>query len=226
MIKHIAFIMDGNRRWAREKKLPTLTGHAKGFNRIEPLVFHAKKLGIKHITFWAFSTENWNRDTKEVMYLMNLFRTLFKGRLIKKIINNGGRIVILGDITPFPEDIKENMKKVIGQSQHNTDITINIGLNYGGRAEILHVVQQLLTDKSDLSKLTEEAFSQYLYTHDQPDPDLIVRTGGEQRLSGFLAWQGVYSELYFPQIYWPDFTVEEFDKALEEFTARERRFGK
>jgi undecaprenyl diphosphate synthase len=226
MIKHVAFIMDGNRRWAKERGLPSLTGHAKGYQRIEPLVTYAKDVGIKHITFWAFSTENWKRNEKEVAYLMSLFRKLLKGTLLKNIIKNGGRICVLGELDPFPQDIKDNIKKVLEESKDNTDIIINIGLNYGGRSEILHAVQKIISEKKNSSEITEEIFSQYLYTHDQPDPDLIIRTGGEQRLSGFLPWQGVYSELYFPDIYWPDFSEKEFDKALEEFAARERRFGK
>lgn len=226
MIKHIAFIMDGNRRWAKEKRLPTLMGHAKGYQRIEPLVTHAKQLGITHVTFWAFSTENWKRDKKEVTYLMNLFRDMFKGNLLKKLVKKGGRIVVLGDIQPFPQDIQENIKRVVEESKDNTSIIVNIGLNYGGRAEILHAIQTVMKDKKNIDALTEESFSQYLYTHDQPDPDLIIRTGGEQRLSGFLPWQGVYSELYFPDVYWPDFTEKELDKALQEFAFRARRFGK
>ena len=226
MIKHIAFIMDGNRRWAKEKGLPTLIGHAKGYQRVEPLVTYAQKLGIKHITFWAFSTENWKRDKKEVTYLMNLFRDMFKGNLLKKLVKNGGRIVVLGDVNPFPQDIQENIKRVVEESKNNTSIIINIGLNYGGRAEILHAMQKIIQDKKNIDDITENTVSEYLYTNGQPDPDLIVRTGGEQRLSGFLPWQGVYSELYFPEVYWPDFTEKELDKALEEFAGRGRRFGK
>jgi len=226
MIKHLAFIMDGNRRWAKEKGLPTLVGHAKGYQRVEPLVTYAQKLGIKHVTFWAFSTENWKRDEKEVTYLMNLFRDMFRSNLLKKLVKNGGRIVVLGEIDPFPQDIKENIKKIVEESKTNTDIIINIGLNYGGRAEILHAMKRIMQDKKNIEDLTEDMFSKYLYTHDQPDPDLIIRTGGQYRLSGFLPWQGIYSELYFPDVYWPDFTEKELDKALEEFFRRERRFGK
>jgi undecaprenyl diphosphate synthase len=216
--------MDGNRRWAKEKGLPTLAGHAKGYKRIEPLVFHAQKLGIKHITFWAFSTENWKRNNKEVTYLMNLFRKMFNSSFLKKLIKNGGKIVILGEIDPFPEDIKKKIQQVVARSQDNTAITINIGLNYGGRAEIVHAINIILQEKKE--SIDEKTFASFLYTTNQPDPDLIIRTGGEQRLSGFLPWQGVYSELYFPTVYWPDFTEEEFDKALKEFFDRERRFGK
>src|SRR5664279_1281091 len=135
MINHIALIMDGNRRWAKKRGLPTLVGHAKGYKGIEKITLHAKKRGIKYITFWAFSTENWNRDREEVDYLMELFRKLFKGSMLKKLLKNGGKINILGEIAPFPKDIQEEVKHLLQVSKDNTGITINIALNYGGRAE-------------------------------------------------------------------------------------------
>ncbi len=226
MIQHVAFIMDGNRRWAKEKHLPTLIGHKKGYENIEKIVDHALLKGIKHVTFWAFSTENWNREKKEVDYLMNLFRELFAGRMLQKILKKGGKIQVLGDMTAFPEDIQKDTQKVLDQSKDNDAITINIALNYGGRAEILKAVKEIATERLDLSDINEKTFSQYLYTKDQPDPDLLIRTGGEQRLSGYLPWQSIYSELYFTDKYWPEFDEKAFDEALEEFSRRERRFGK
>ncbi len=224
--QHIAIIMDGNRRWAKERGLPTLTGHAKGYNQIDCIVTHAQKLGIKYITFWAFSTENWKRSEKEVTYLLNLFRKLFKGPLLKKLLSQGGKINVLGSLTAFPKDIQEETKKVIEASKDNEGITINIALNYGGRPEILRAVQEIVAKNIKIADITTESFSHYLYTNDQPDPDMIIRTGGEKRLSGFLLWQSEYSELYFTDTYWPDFDEKEFDKALEEYERRERRFGK
>lgn len=224
-VQHIAFIMDGNRRWAKSKGLPTLTGHYKGYKRIEPLVIHAQKLGIKYLTFWAFSTENWQRDKKEVTYLMELFRRVLKSSALQRLITNGCRIIILGDISPFPQDIQKNIRKLEADSKHNTKTIVNIGLNYGGRSEILRAIEQMVENEDTTKNLSEEIFSRYLYTTDQPDPDLIIRTGGEQRLSGFLAWQGVYSELYFPEFYWPDFTIKELDKAIDVYMYRDRRFG-
>ncbi|HSA84128.1 MAG TPA: polyprenyl diphosphate synthase [Patescibacteria group bacterium] len=224
MLQHVAFIMDGNRRWARKRLLPLLAGHTKGYQAIEPLIDHAHKKGIMHLSFWAFSTENWNRDKKEVDVLLHIFRKLFVGDLIKRLHSNGVRVKVLGDITAFPTDIVENLEKVLDLTKNNTAITVNIGLNYGGRAEILRAVNRLIEDKK--KNIDEKMFSSYLYTKDQPDPDLIIRTSGEERLSGFLPWQSVYSELYFPDVLWPDFSVKEFDKALEDFEKRKRNFGK
>lgn len=221
---HVAFIMDGNRRWAKKRGLPTFTGHLKGYNRIEPLVDYSQKRGIKYVTFWAFSTENWNRDQKEIEYLMNLFRKLFRGKGIRKLIDNGGRVVVIGDVNPFPEDIQANIKKIINDSKSNKKIVVSIGLNYGGRVEIVAAVNKLLKNK--VKNIDEKIFSEALYTEGMSDPDIIVRTGGEMRLSGFLPWQSVYSELFFVDKYWPDFDEKEFDKILEEYAIRERRFGK
>lgn len=223
-LKHVAFIMDGNRRWARQKGLPTFIGHEKGYRRIETVVDHAIKRNISHITFWAFSTENWHREKKEVEFLMKIFRGLFKSRFVKKLLKNGVKLQTLGVLDPFPKDIIENIEKLKEDSRDNTAITVNIALNYGGRAEILRAVEIL--QKENNKTINQSVFSEYLFTKEQPDPDLIVRTGGEMRLSGFLPWQGVYSELYFTNTYWPDFDEKEFDKAIEEFYSRERRFGK
>lgn len=223
---HIAFIPDGNRRWAKEKGLPTLVGHTKGYDRFDTIVTHAQKLGIQYVTFWAFSTENWKRSEEEVNYLLDLFRKLFRGSLIKKVISLGGKINIIGDMSAFPEDIQKDAKRVMEETKDNSTITINIALNYGGRSEIRNAVQKIVSDKIDLADIDDELISRYLYTKDQPDPDVIVRTGGEFRLSGFLPWQGVYSELYFPEVYWPDFDEKELDKVLQEYIDRERRFGK
>jgi len=226
MLQHVAVIMDGNRRWAREKKLPTFVGHQKGYQQIEKIVERAKDHGIQYITFWAFSTENWKRDKVEVSYLMKLFRYALKGDLMKKMIKKGGKINVLGDLIAFPEDIRKGIAKVVEESKGNMGIQINIALNYGGREEILQAVQQIVSNKVDKTDITEELFSQYLHTRNQPDPDLIIRTGGSFRLSGYLPWQSVYSELYFTDTYWPDFDEKAFDKALEEYGGRERRFGK
>jgi undecaprenyl diphosphate synthase len=246
MITHVAFIMDGNRRWAKERKLPLSAGHTKGYKAIEPLINFAHKKGIKHVTFWAFSTENWNRDQKEVALLMQIFRRLFKGSIFKRLHKNGVRIRILGELDPFPEDIAKKVREIVEETKHNTAITVNIALNYGGRAEILRAVNKILREKQSFvipakagihtrgsriksgmtMEIDEETFAHYLYTEDQPDPDMIIRTSGEERLSGFLPWQGAYSELYFPKTYWPDFDEKEFEKALLEFENRQRRFGK
>lgn len=226
MITHVAFIMDGNRRWARERGLPTFFGHRKGYLSLEKIINHAYDRGIKHLTFWAFSTENWSRDTKEVSYLLNLFRRALKGKMIHKLLRRGGKIQLIGDLSAFPKDIQEESARVEDISKDNSAITINIALNYGGRAEIAHAVKKIISEGINEADITTELISQYLYTNDQPDPDMIIRTGGEKRLSGYLPWQSVYSELYFTKTYWPDFDEKEFDKAIEEFQDRQRRFGK
>ncbi len=222
--KHIAIIMDGNRRWAKNKGIPIFIGHRYGFNRIEPLVSHAADLGISNVTFWAFSTENWNREKKEVEALMNLFRRMFTGVMVEKLKKNNVRVVALGDISPFPKDIAQAIEKIVKETKNNTRITVNFAINYGGRAEILRVVKKLI--KENPKEITEEVFAQHLYTNGQPDPDMIIRTGGEQRLSGYLPWQGVYAELYFTEKYWPDFSEAAFDAAIMDYVSRERRFGK
>src|SRR3989344_2468338 len=217
---HVAFILDGNRRWARKRGLPYIVGHTKGYRRIEPVILHAKKLGIKYLTFWAFSTENWHREKKEVEDLMNIFRKLFKSSMIERLKKEGARIRIIGNLDDFPKDIVEKMRTIIEESKDNSAINVNIAMSYGGRPEILRAVNKMLRD--GIKKVDEETFNKYLYTAGQPDPDLIIRTGGVQRLSGFLAWQSIYSEFYFIDKFWPEFSVKEFDKALSEFADRER----
>jgi undecaprenyl diphosphate synthase len=226
MLTHVALIMDGNRRWAKERKLPAFAGHQKGYRQIEKIVNRAQELGINYITFWAFSTENWKRNEEEVSYLLNLFRKVFRGNLVNKLMKKGGKICMLGNTAAFPQDIQRTIEEVVEKSKNNTGIQLNIALNYGGREEILHAVQQIVSKEINPADITEELFSQYLYTAGQPDPDLIIRTGGSLRLSGYLLWQAEYSELYFTDTYWPDFGVKGFDLAIEEFENRERRFGK
>lgn len=222
-IQHIAFIMDGNRRWAKEHKLPTLVGHSKGYRRIEHIVKHVLKLDIPYVTFWAFSTENWNRDKEEVDYLMGLFRKLFQLKSLEKIIKEGARIVVLGNLSRFPVDIQKNALEIIEKTKKNKKITVNIALNYGGREEIVFAVNKILQEKKQ--SITIEEFGKYLYTSGQPDPDLIIRTGGDQRLSGYLPWQGIYSELCFIPTYWPDFNGKQLDQILVDYSHRQRRFG-
>jgi len=221
--KHVAFIMDGNRRWAKDRHLPLAAGHTKGYQIIEPLIISGHKKGITHMTFWAFSTENWNREQKEVTILLQIFRQLFGEGIVNRLHKNQVKIHVLGEIDTFPPDIAKRLYEMIEKTKNNTGMTVNVGLNYGGRAEILRAVNSLLTEKKET--VDEQTFASYLYTKEQPDPDLIIRTSGEERLSGFLPWQSVYSELYFSKVYWPDFTEKEFEKALEEFANRKRRFG-
>lgn len=217
---HIAIIMDGNRRWAKEHGLNVLAGHQKVADDIlEPLVEHAAARGVNYITFWAFSTENWNRDRAEVEGIMRIFRHVIKKRWAR-LHQKGVRVRVIGDISKFSADIAEALTGVIEQTKNNKKITAVFALNYGGRDEILRAMRKIRGD------ITEETFSNALDTAGIPDPDLIIRTSGEQRLSGFLPWQSVYSELYFPSWYMPEFTPKKLDEAIEEYGRRKRRFGK
>jgi undecaprenyl diphosphate synthase len=218
---HIAIIMDGNRRWAKAQGLSAISGHQKVADEIlEPLVEHAAARGIKYITFWAFSTENWNRDRAEVEGIMRIFRHVI-GKRWARLHEKGVRVQVIGDISKFSLDIQESLAKVIEQTKANTKITAVFALNYGGRDEILRAVHKAASG----NHITAEEFSDLLDTRGIPDPDLIIRTSGEQRLSGFLPWQSVYSELYFPTWFMPEFTKEKLDEAIAEYGRRKRRFG-
>jgi len=232
--KHIAIIMDGNRRWAKEHNLPLLEGHRRVADDIlEPLVEHAAKCGVSYLTFWAWSTENWQRDKKEVAGIMNIFKHVIAKRW-SRLHKNGVRIRVIGDLSQFESSIKDALEKVIEQTKNNTRITTIFALNYGGRDELLRAMNKISSSQRhpagrdqmlDKTSMTEKDFEKYLDTNGIPDPELIIRTGGEQRLSGFLPWQSEYSELYFPSWYMPEFTSERLDEALEEFGKRRRRFG-
>lgn len=221
---HVAIIMDGNRRWAKKKGLGALNGHQHVVdNVIEPLVDRCIERGIPYLTLWAFSTENWQRDKAEVEGMMKLFRKAFEKK-VEDLHKKGVRLNIIGDIDRFPKDIANNAKKWVELSQNNTKITVSFALNYGGREEILRAVNQLI--KEGKTEVTAEEFSAHLATGTIPDPDLIIRPGGQFRLSGFLPWQSVYAELYFTDSLMPEFGKEELDRALEDFATRQRRFGK
>ncbi len=219
---HIAIIMDGNRRWAKEHGLPVLAGHQKVADEVlEPLVEHAAKRGVKYLTFWAFSTENWQRDKTEVEGIMRIFRHVIAKRW-QRLHEKGVRVNVIGDLSKFAPDIRDSLAKVVEQTKGNTKITAVFALNYGGRDELVRAIGKLPKDQA----VTEAMISGALDTSDIPDPDFIIRTSGEQRLSGFLPWQGVYSELYFPSFYMPEFTPGKLDEAIEEYQSRKRRFGK
>jgi undecaprenyl diphosphate synthase len=217
--QHIAIIMDGNRRWAKAHNLPVLEGHRRVVDAIlEPLIEHASNRGVKYLTFWAWSTENWRRQEEEVTGIMQIFRHVI-ARKWQKLHKNGVQIRIIGNITQFDPDLRTSLEKVVEETKHNQKITTVFALNYGGRDEIKRAMEQW---KEHPSTNVEE----YLDTAGIPDPELIVRTGGEQRLSGFLLWQSEYSELYFPSWFMPDFTPEKFDECLAEYAQRKRNFGK
>ncbi len=222
---HVAIIMDGNRRWAKSKGLPAIAGHAYAVEHTtEELIERAGEMGVKYLTMWAFSTENWGRAEEEVAGLMNLFRKAIEtkaGRFIAK----GARLRLIGDMSRFSEDIQMGMKRVIAESEKNEKITVTFALNYGGRDEIKRAVNRLVSDSAGQQAGISD-IEKYLDTAGMPDPDLIIRTGGDYRLSGFLMWQAAYSELYFTDTLFPDFTPEKFEFAIEEYQKRQRRFGK
>lgn len=221
--QHVAIICDGNRRWARENKLEALLGHRKAVDDVfEPLIDCAAEHGVKYLTFWVFSTENWKRDQQEVSGLMSLFRELLS-RQIKLLHDKGIRLTFIGDLSKFDEDIQESVQKGIELTKDNKKITVIFALNYGGRDELVRAVNKALQDSVD--SVDAETFGKYLDTAGIPDPDFIIRTGGEQRLSGFLLWQSEYAELAFPEFYFPEFTTEKLDQLLEEYQQRKRRFG-
>lgn len=223
--KHIGFIMDGNRRWARSKGLPTLEGHRIGFNRLKDLVENCIERGVGHVTVFAFSTENWDRKKSEVKYLIDLFREMLD-KTARDLHKKDVRIIVAGRIEDFASDIQLKMNQVVEKTKNNKKLTLNLCLSYGGRAEIVDAVKKIISKKIDPSELTEEKFSEYIYEAGQPDPEIIVRTSGEKRLSGFMLWQSAYSEFYFTDKCWPDFNLEDLDKVILEYNSRERRYGK
>jgi undecaprenyl diphosphate synthase len=226
--QHIAIVMDGNRRWAKERGLPVIAGHKKVADQIlEPLIEHAAQLGIKYVTLWAFSTENWNREKSEVSGIMQIFRISLK-KFGERMHRKGIKIQAIGDLSRFDQDIKKSVQDLIELTQNNTRITVIFALNYGGRDEIIRAISRMQNQlkSNPENNLTPKDFSQYLDTVGIPDPELIIRTGGEERLSGFLLWQCQYSELYFPTWYMPDFSPGKLDEAIEEYSSRQRRFGK
>jgi len=223
--KHIGIIVDGNRRWAKEHKLPTFAGHKKGAERIEEIVKYAQELGIKIITIYAFSTENWKRVEEETSYLMELFETYARNKM-EDANDLGVQVRILGDLQGLPNSLQEVLSKLITLTRSNEKLILNLALNYGGRDELVRTFRKLLLINITASKLTEELININLDTAGLPDPDMIIRTSGEQRLSNFLPWQGTYAELYFPKVNWPDFDKKQLDIALEEYQKRQRRMGK
>lgn len=225
-LKHIGIICDGNRRWAKERNLPVFGGHQCAADHVfEPLLEKAAELHIQYLTFWVFSTENWNRDAVEVNYLLKLFQQVFDSQ-ITRLHKKNIKLKIIGDTSRFSPDMQERIQKGVELTQNNTAITAIFALNYGGRDELLRAVKKCVSAQEKNEEITEETITQYLDTSGIPDPDFIIRTGGEHRLSGFLPWQSVYAELAFPDFYFPDFTPGKLEKLINEYYARSRRFGK
>lgn len=224
---HIAIILDGNGRWAKKRGMPRSFGHVKGCENLEDICEVAKELGVKYLTVYAFSTENWKRSKEEVDGLMKLFRNYLK-KCIKISQKNNMRVKVIGDITAFDSDIQESIKKLEDFSKDFTDLHFQIALNYGSRDEITRAVNRMLEDQKAgklETPVSEDTISEYLDTAGLPDPDLMIRTSGELRLSNYLLWQLAYSEFYFTDVPWPDFKKDELVKAIEKYNERDRRYG-
>ena len=228
-LEHIAIIMDGNGRWAQKRGLPRSAGHKKGAETLQEIVRAAGELGVKYLTLYAFSTENWQRDAEEVDGLMNLLRQYLKSEL-KEIQEKGVKIMFIGERHMLAADIVSQMSKIEHDTAKNDKMTLCIALSYGSRQEIVSAAQRLasLAQKGDIKiqDIDIKMFSDMLYTKDIPDPDLVIRTSGEQRISNYLLWQIAYSELFFTPTLWPDFNKQELEKIIEDFNHRERRYGK
>ncbi len=226
--QHIAIIMDGNRRWAKSKGLTTKEGHKAGAKNLENIALICNKIGIKYLTVYAFSTENWKRSEEEVSALMLIMKA-YLDSFSRRVNNENIRIKILGDITRLSPSLQRSIKNVIEKTKDNTGLTLNIAFNYGGRPELVtamkKIAEQVKDGKIDIDEINEETISQNLYTAGMPDPDLMIRTSKELRTSNFLPWQLVYTEFYFPDVHWPAFDEEELMKAIEVYQSRNRRFG-
>ncbi len=226
--RHIAIIMDGNRRWAREHGLSTKLGHKEGAENLKRLTRHANKIGIEYLTVYAFSTENWKRSEEEVGALMILFKT-YLDDLTKAADTENIRIKFFGHIESLSQTLQNSITKAIEKTKNNTGTTLCIAFNYGGRDEITKAVKEIAKDVKDnklnIEDINENLVSSYLYTKDEPDPDLLIRTSGEIRLSNFLPWQLVYTEFVFVNKYWPEFSSEDLDEAINTYEKRNRKFG-
>ena len=223
--KHVAIIMDGNGRWAKERGISRNEGHKKGSEVVKKITSYAEKLGIEYLTVYAFSTENWKRPQEEVDGLMKLLRGYLKNH-IKDAQKNNAKFRVIGDRLGLPEDIRSQIKELEYVTKDKSGICINVAINYGGRDEIIRACKKMIETGIEAKDLDEQVFESFLDTNGVPDPDLMIRTSGEMRTSNYLPWQLAYSEFYFTSCLWPDFTTEEFDKALEEYSNRKRRFGK
>jgi len=223
--RHLALIMDGNGRWAKKRRLPRMEGHRAGAKSVREVVETCARLGIQYLTLYAFSKENWKRPRAEVATLWRLLEDYLK-REDKVLVENQFRLIVIGQREGIPESVLKELKRVEDLTKDNRRMTIVGALNYGGRSEIVDGVKRILQDKDfDPNQLDEKTFSQYLYTADIPDPDLLIRTSGELRISNFLLWQIAYSEIWVTPIYWPDFRKEHLLRALVDYQKRERRFG-
>ncbi len=218
-LKHIAIIMDGNGRWAKSRGKIRTFGHNAGAKKVIEITKEASNLGIKYLTLYAFSTENWKREKSEVDFLMKLLSQFLKKEL-RTLISNNIKFRVIGDISKFSKNLQSVITNTIEKTKNNTGLTQILAINYGSRDEIIRTIK-----KANMENLNEESFSKVLDTHEFPDVDLLIRTGGEKRLSNFLLWQSAYAELFFTDTLWPDFSMQEFANIIDDFKKRERRFG-
>jgi undecaprenyl diphosphate synthase len=225
--QHIAIIMDGNGRWAQKRHMPRTVGHAKGAAGVKALVEHCAKLGVRYLTLFAFSTENWKRPADEVSTLMGLF-VQYLEKEMGALAAAGVRLKVIGDVAGFAPELQTRIHAAEAATQTNQAITLCVAANYGGQWDVLQAIKnwQVANPGADVASLTPEQLAQHLSTAGMPDPDLLIRTGGEQRISNFLLWQAAYAELYFTEALWPEFDEAELNKALHWYASRERRFGK
>ena len=223
MPQHIAIIMDGNGRWAKKRGLPRSAGHVAGAKTFKSIARYCNKIGLKYLTVYAFSTENWKRPEDEVNAIMNLLRDYLKDA--ENFKDENIRVRFIGDRTPLAEDIKALMEKNENDSKNATGLTLYIAINYGGRDEIVKAVQKIVNSGVKAEEINEQLISNNLYTHGCPDPDFIIRPSGEYRLSNYLIWQSAYSEFWYSDVLWPDFTEKDLEKAINDFSNRNRRFG-
>lgn len=225
---HIAIIMDGNRRWAQVKNLPSMFGHREGVQALKKITRYASDIGIKYLTVYAFSTENWNRKKDEIDFLMYLIQEAIQNEF-EEMHKNNVKLNVIGFYKDLPEPLPKVLNNAINKTKNNTGLNLQVAINYGSRAEIAHAVKEIVkkikTDEINIEDITPEVISNNLLTKNIPDPDLLIRTGGEQRISNYLLWQSAYSEFYSTETLWPAFDKDELDKAIDEFNRRQRRFG-
>lgn len=222
---HIAIIMDGNGRWAKERNLPRYFGHRAGVESVREVVRSCAKLGVKYLTLFVFSTENWERPKREVNALMNLLKKLLKSEA-KELNENNVRVKAIGQIERLPSEVRKNLEELLSLTKDNTGLTLVLSLSYGGRQEILDAVRKILENRIRPENLDEKEFRRFLYDPEIPDPDLLIRTGGEYRISNFLLFQSAYTEFYFTPTLWPDFREKDLLLAIEDYKKRKRRFGR
>ena len=224
-LEHIAIIMDGNRRWAKEHFLPSMMGHKKGVDALKKITRACDDFGVKYLTLYAFSTENWNRKKEEVDFLMDLLATTLKSEL-DELNQNNVKMNFIGDLTALNQNLQDILEKSIEVTKNNTGVVLTVAINYGARDEIIHAIKNIIKDGKKEDEITQELVSNYLYTKNIPDPDLLIRTSGEKRISNYLLWQIAYSEIYVTDTYWPEFNKEKLAQAIIEFGLRQRRWGK